>query len=613
MNYIKKLSPLLVFAIVYFVAFPETAAAVPPPDFIFSVGSQVAQVFSVVVLFLSAIFGISYNFIKTKLTLMKSKKKIFIIISIILIIIISVGAAYAYEKYQQNLEYEKWLEETEKSQNSSNELKENYFEDRKANQENKNEYEDENQSDKSLNTKDSLNINSNRENLNQESSNSKSLDTENKKNDQKNNINKLIIGDTKQILRIPIDYDTSFISNIKNTNNDESIEFIENYYEAIATKDLEKAYEMSKKSVSLSTFKTWYKDTEKLTLDSLTKIDDTTSSLELTLYEADKFIRYGVLITLKKQNSEFTQIEKSSVRILSEGGFTEKGYEIILEKGDDLITDKGNEMISEKGDDLILENKDKVFTEKGDQIFTEKGDKLITETNDQERANQEVNQEDQNNSIFITNSELSQILNKQDKNYIILDARENLEYENGYMTDSLHIRFADLQAGKWIELPENKNIYVLCWSGIRGKEVTEFLRTKNLKAFYLENGANGWVESGGAWNGNIKFGEKYSEEKYKKLFTTSQTKKELENGTFLVDSREPWKFADSHIEGSVNIAIMYTPTSELKAAFAQVPANSRIITICDGYVNCFDAKITAVELEARGHEFIGRYNKPWEW
>jgi hypothetical protein len=47
--------------------------------------------------------------------------------------------------------------------------------------------------------------------------------------------------------------------------------------------------------------------------------------------------------------------------------------------------------------------------------------------------------------------------------------------------------------------------------------------------------------------------------------------------------------------------------------FAQVAPGSRVITVCDGYVNCFDAKITGVELEQRGHTFLGRYNKPWEY
>jgi len=81
----------------------------------------------------------------------------------------------------------------------------------------------------------------------------------------------------------------------------------------------------------------------------------------------------------------------------------------------------------------------------------------------------------------------------------------------------------------------------------------------------------------------------------------------------LVDTREPYKFKQSHIAGSINIPIMYTAMINVENVFKQVPENSKVITVCDGYVNCFDAKITGVELERRGHQFLGRYNKPWEY
>ena len=92
-----------------------------------------------------------------------------------------------------------------------------------------------------------------------------------------------------------------------------------------------------------------------------------------------------------------------------------------------------------------------------------------------------------------------------DPNIFILDAREDEEYEIGHMPGSTHIRFADLLAGMWGDLPEDQEIYVLCWSGIRGKELTEFLRSKAVNARYIEEGADGWVADGGVWEGEIKF------------------------------------------------------------------------------------------------------------
>lgn len=520
---IKELLALLNFSIICTLVLPETVYAVPPPDFLFNLGSQVAQVFSIVVLFLSAIFSVSYKFIKAKLALMQSKKPAFISVSIIVIIGISIGSAYLYKNYKQNLEYEKWLEESQKYAQLPEE-QEQYLEKEKI----------------------------------LRGSPGKTIE----EIEEEVDIDQLKIEDAVGILRAAPTEDLKFISNIENPGNDSNIDFIEKYYEAIANQNLEEAYEMSKKSSDLETFKSWYLNTTKITLDNLTRIDTATSSLELTIYEDTRYTSYGVLMTLKIENNIPIQIANSSVRTLNEGT-------------------------------LVVEE---------DEIITEKGD-IVSNFYD-------INKD---SPVGISNAEFNAIINSSRNDYIVLDARENLEYENGYFPESIHIRYADLQAGKWIDMPQDKYVYVLCWSGIRGKEVAEFLRTKNIVASYLENGANGWVEWGGTWVGNIKFAEKYSEERYKKLFTTAEVKDKVSDGIVLVDSREPWKFENWHIPGSVNIPIMYTPTNNLQETFAQVPENSTVITICDDYVNCFDAKITAVELETRGHTFLGRYNKPWEY
>jgi rhodanese-related sulfurtransferase len=153
---------------------------------------------------------------------------------------------------------------------------------------------------------------------------------------------------------------------------------------------------------------------------------------------------------------------------------------------------------------------------------------------------------------------------------------------------------------------------VLCWSGIRGKEVTQFLRSKGIQAHYLENGSNGWVDFGGSWIGEIKFHDLYTEDQYHLLFTTPQVRDAVQNGAFLVDTRSPDAFTKAHITGSVNIPLMSTPSVGIEAAMSQVPSSADVITVCDGYVNCFDAQLTGVELERRGHRFLGRYATPSE-
>jgi rhodanese-related sulfurtransferase len=218
-----------------------------------------------------------------------------------------------------------------------------------------------------------------------------------------------------------------------------------------------------------------------------------------------------------------------------------------------------------------------------------------------------------NDALSISNRQFQDIYINSLPEYLVLDAREEIEYENGHFPSGIHIRFADLKAGRWQELPVDKKVVVICWSGIRGKETAEFLRSKGIVALYLEKGANGWVEFGGAWEGNIKFAQKYSERRFELVFSTQQIKKKIQEGVVLVDSREPIKFAAKHVPGSFNISMFSTATADLPQVFSQIPQGSTVITVCDDYVNCFDAKITGVELERRGYTFLGRYNKPWEF
>jgi len=541
---ILKLSSFLLVG--YFFIFPQVAQAVVPPDFIFSIGTQIAQFSSIMVIFASAIFGAFFQFFKTRYYAIKHKKTA-LVVAILLIIVVIAGSSYLYAIYKQNAEYEKWL-------NDSNEFGTGYF----SNLDSDND-----------GLTDAKEFDYGTDPNNPDTDGDSYLDGEEVENgynpngpgklgDANDNNNQLNIGgDNNQNIDTSLN---KFVSNVDTT--DGVANFINEYYKNIAEGNLELAYEMSKQSVSRDTFRGWYLETTKITLDNLVRIDITKSSIELTLFEGDAFTRYGVLMTLNIVDEIPVKVEKSEVKILAEG--TIRNNNIVID------------------DDKLSQEYD---------FFS---------------ANE-------NKNIIITNKEFQAANNGGQDNFIVLDARENIEYENGHFDGSQHIRFADLKAGQWIELPKDKFVYVLCWAGIRGKEVAEFLRTKKIVSSYLEDGANGWVAYGGDWTGGIKFGEQYKDIRYQKVFSTSDVKKKVQDGVVLVDTREPYKFYGTHIAGSVNIPIMYTPTINLESVFGQIPSNSKIITVCDGYVNCFDAKLTGVEAERRGHEFLGRYNKPWEY
>lgn len=515
---ILKLSVAMM--IIHSFAFPPSAYAVIPPDFIFTIGSQIAQVFSLIVIFLTAVFGTFFQFFKAQFYTIKHKKIVLFGI-IIFIIGLSLGGAYYYDTKNQQAEYEKWLEESQRQ----NEI-----------------------------FKESQEIETAEHNENPVAK----IEKNNEKESFADPRNKIDLEkDDADII------DTSSSNLITKVNTENKLEiFIKNYYGNISDGQLDEAYAVSKKSASLETFKSWYQDTTRISIDKFTNIDEQNASLELTLFEGEKFTVYAVLMTVRLENNIPMQIIDSKVKALSQGKV------------------ENNEISFE----------DTSTTE--EYSFYEKN---------------------KNTNIVISNKDLDKTVKSNLDNYIILDARENIEVENGYFPNSTHIRFADLKAGKWIELPSDKFVYVYCWSGIRGKEVAEFLRTKKIVASSFEEGANGWFNFEGDWIGNIKFGEKYTDKRYSIVFSTDEVKKYVSEGVSLVDARQPYKYEKSHIAGSFNIATMYIPSLDYEKSFSQVPANSKVITICDDYVNCFDAKVTGVELERRGYQFLGRYNKPWEY
>jgi rhodanese-related sulfurtransferase/uncharacterized integral membrane protein len=339
---------------------------------------------------------------------------------------------------------------------------------------------------------------------------------------------------------------TRFRSALKSDEMDVGALFMEKYYRLIATGSISQAYELSKKSVAEEIFASWYAKTTGIAMEKIQRIDGTRYSLELTLFEGAEYTRYGVLVTLALNKGRPYRIVSSTTRTLSHG----------------------------VGADMSLPTTD---TDAPQLAFPE----------------------------IMTNEAFKTYLDAKRTDMVILDAREDPEYDIGNIPGSLHIRYADLRAGRWIELPTDKPILVLCWSGIRGRIVAEFLRSKKLSAAYLEEGLVDWVDKGGYFNGEIHFSKFYSAPRYAKIFTAKEIREA--QGVTLVDAREPDRFAAGHILGAVNVSMLHMPSSASDATFSQIPKGNKIITLCDAYVNCFDASIVGVVLEKLGYEFLGRY------
>lgn len=334
--------------------------------------------------------------------------------------------------------------------------------------------------------------------------------------------------------------------------NDPKAIFIQTYYENISNGRLAEAYAVWTKSVPFETYESWYENTQSAIVDFIQAIDNDTYSMTITLTEKEAITRFAVVMTIDGNEINGWQIIESISRAISSA--------------------ENNEEKIEAGN-FFLEN--------------------------------------QNLPLAISNEDFSDLIDNS--GLYVLDAREDEEYDIGNFPGSEHIRFADLLAGEWISLPTDQVIYVFCWSGLRGEEVAQFLRKKSVLARFVENGADGWVKSGGIWDGGIAFSSKYSEERYKKTLTLEELLTNIEGGAAVVDSRPLASYNAWHIPNSINIPIIYTPTSQMEKALSLVPSGVAVITVCDDFISCFDAKVTGIKLEAKDHEFLGRYVQPWEY
>ena len=212
-------------------------------------------------------------------------------------------------------------------------------------------------------------------------------------------------------------------------------------------------------------------------------------------------------------------------------------------------------------------------------------------------------------SIMISNDDLKAVLRREDKDYMVLDAREDIEWETGRLEGATHIRFADLRAGRWKELPTDKFVYLFCYSSLRGSELAEFLRSVGVMARFVENGVKGWGDAGGQWSGQIELLSKFGKPQHLKKMTKEEFEKFKGEGVRVVDARFPAEYLKSHETDAVNVTVLHQSAPELEKASAQLPPQTTFLVVCNEPWSCFDAYVTGIELEKKGHKYVGRYTE----
>lgn len=480
------LIPLLVAILLAVLALPRAAHAVPPPDFIFSVGSSLVLAFSFLSVAGSILIGSIRRFFRNH-PFFTRRGPLFWPVSFLVVIAVSAIGAGLYSAHQQHQDYLTWVKQS----------------------------------------------------LQQPK-----VEVASQAPDQ------LVVStDAAPTNQAPVN--STFQPAAASTNPDE--ELINLYYQNIGSGRLAEAYAVWTQTVTEPVYASWYEHVTGARINSVQHISDRTYSINVTLQEGDQQSTYGALLTLADLPNGSVHIVESTARLLSSSSTVTND-----------IAPTTNFYESNKDAALAITNKDFSALTKGGTPY-------------------------------------------------VLDAREDEEFAYGQYPGSTHIRYADLVAGEWIRLPVDQPVYVICWSGIRGQEVAKFLRTKKIVARYLENGANSWVKDGGAWNGEILFEKIYTESQYKVVFNKKTVQNDIKKGVVLVDSRPEEKYNQFHIPGSISLAMLYTPTSKIAAALEKVPAGTEVITVCDDFVSCFDARVTGIRLEKAGHKFLGRYNRPWEF
>ncbi|GLZ41250.1 rhodanese-like domain-containing protein [Actinokineospora sp. NBRC 105648] len=78
---------------------------------------------------------------------------------------------------------------------------------------------------------------------------------------------------------------------------------------------------------------------------------------------------------------------------------------------------------------------------------------------------------------------------------VLLDVREQDEWDAGHAPDAVHIPMGELSA-RLGELPDDAPVYVICRSGGRSARVTQYLTVNGWDASNVEGGMQSWAAAG---------------------------------------------------------------------------------------------------------------------
>lgn len=190
---------------------------------------------------------------------------------------------------------------------------------------------------------------------------------------------------------------------------------------------------------------------------------------------------------------------------------------------------------------------------------------------------------------------------------LLVDIREPEEREVGFIPATTTLmRYGDLITGGAATLPHDRDILVTCWTSIRGEEITAWLRAHGFpRAFAIAGGLQGdrdgkykgWIADGLPWQGETKWSVVFG---VSNALTVAEAKKKYDAGEIVIDVRPARSFATAHVKGAVWLDLESFSAGQVSSTFALIPKTKTVFTYCDGYVNCFYAKILSVRMKRLG-------------
>lgn len=216
-------------------------------------------------------------------------------------------------------------------------------------------------------------------------------------------------------------------------------------------------------------------------------------------------------------------------------------------------------------------------------------------------------------SEYISDLELEDIINKGDDNYVLLDARDKIEYEIWHIPWSINYRVADLKIEeKRKELSPNKKYIVLCWTWMRWSSVSSFLLSKWINSIYLEGGLKNRTDKGYifSWVTELKYA--FKDSNYSNYMNSLDFLREVDNGVKIVDARDINRLKkEDLIQWANQMSMSYTSSKDIDKKLSIYSSDDKVIVVCDDYYNCFDWQLFWIELEKRGVDFLWIFIKKW--